>query len=74
MKYYVLNDNTLVYVISQHSLGVLASRISPLTGEGHDWINGPIGRPSDDRGMRVATREDFEAFRVESCGYFNETT
>ncbi len=66
MRYCVLNDLTLGYVLPQlpGSFQVLASRIG-----GHDPMNGSvaIGLPSER--LRPATLADFASFRVSPVGH-----
>jgi hypothetical protein len=65
-KYYVLNENTLIYSQEGTTLyGVLAGKIQL---GGHDWLNGPISVGRLDV-LRAATLEDFEYFRVDPKGH-----
>lgn len=66
-KYFVLNENTLCYVIKggYPFLGVLAGSV--IKG-GHSPLNGSICVGSLDK-LRPATLADFEAFRVSPRGH-----
>jgi hypothetical protein len=66
--YVVVEENSLGYLVGEHSVGILASGIG-----GPDPKNGPIARPRDPAELRPATREDFERFRVSAAGHLEKT-
>jgi hypothetical protein len=66
-RYFVMNGNTLGYVLDQapHAFNVLHG--SPLRG-GHDWKNGPVTIDPSDK-LIAATLADFDTFRVSPVGH-----
>ena len=65
-EFYVLNEHTLVYSKPKmHGLGVLHASIL----KGSHYTFGTIARPMNDRGMRKATKKDFEEFKISHRGY-----
>jgi len=64
VKFVVINENIFgtVMNIQPNQAGVLAS--STIRGASHGWRDGPYPLPVNGDGVRPATREDFEIFRV----------
>ena len=64
-SYFVLNDHTLGYVSDAAPIlfGVLAADI-----HGHNPINGPLVLDGVSR-LRLATKADFDAFRLDATGH-----
>jgi hypothetical protein len=61
-KYFVLNENTLVY--SQQPVSSLFGILhGSALRSGPSWLNGPISVNACDT-LRPATTEDFHAYRV----------
>ena len=78
--YVVHNENTLGYFYGADTLpltgwtymGILARKVIHPNGPGYDPMNGSVVVNAASPDIRLATKEDFDFFRVCSKGYFNE--
>jgi len=72
VSFVVVNENIFGYVTPAQSnqVGVLAS--STIRGASHHWMNGPMALPVDGKGVRPATKADFEDYRIGYDQYAND--
>ncbi len=72
VSYVVINENILGYINSRQPsiIGVLHASI--LRGATFPNGHGGLMRPMNDKGMRPATRQDFDDYRCSTVGYEND--
>jgi len=72
-RFVVINENMLGYVnpLTPNSAGILASSV--IRGASHSWKDGDYPLSVDGRGVRPATKADFDTYRVSSNGYEQDT-
>jgi hypothetical protein len=69
-KVVVYEEHTLGYVHPRTPYSLSVLKVSVLNGGNPSWNFGQIPLPLNYEGVRLANRNDFDAFGVESRGYF----